>query len=206
MPTAKSAELPTRRAVSLRSRGPGSGVGDIFQLIYSTITGIDRVDEHEFLSGGGVNGSEGEGAATGTSTTDRIGSRLITFLIRIPAYNPTCPSTSAKITLPLSSPPRSRGTIRAECITPTAPVRGNDVGRQVVTTNRLLRPLPLTCGAPIHRNGRGHSRSQGAAARLLRPLTSSLHKGTTIQNLNQSEQMLAHILRTAQRCGGNIMS
>ena len=73
MPTAKRAELPTRRAVSRRSDGPGSGVGDIFQLIYSTITDTDRDDKHEFLSGDDDDESEEEGAATGTSTTDRIG-------------------------------------------------------------------------------------------------------------------------------------
>lgn len=67
MPTARRTELPTRRTVSLRSSVPGSGVGDVFQLIYSTIADVDRDDEHEFLTVDDGDG-EGEDAVTATQT------------------------------------------------------------------------------------------------------------------------------------------
>jgi len=67
MPTARRTELPTRRTVSLRSSVPGSSVGDVFQLIYSTIADVDRDDEHEFLTADDGDG-EGEDAVTATQT------------------------------------------------------------------------------------------------------------------------------------------
>jgi len=65
MPTARRTELPTRRTVNLRSSVPSSGVGNIFQLIYSTIADVDRDDEHEFLTADDDDNGEGEDAATG---------------------------------------------------------------------------------------------------------------------------------------------
>ena len=59
--------MPTRRTVRLRSSVPGSGVGDVFQLIYSTIADVDRDDEHEFLTVDDDD-SEREDAVTATQT------------------------------------------------------------------------------------------------------------------------------------------
>ena len=67
MPTARRTEPPTRRTISLRSGVPGSGVGDIFRLIYSTIANADRDDEHKFLAADDDD-DEGEDAMTGTQT------------------------------------------------------------------------------------------------------------------------------------------
>ena len=67
MPTARRTELPTRRTVNLRSSVPSSSVGDVFQLIYSTIANVDRDDEHEFLTADD-DGGEGADAVTETQT------------------------------------------------------------------------------------------------------------------------------------------
>lgn len=68
MPTARRTELPTRRTVSLRSSVLGSGVGNVFQLIYSTIADVDRDDEHESLTDNDDGDDEGEDAVVGTLT------------------------------------------------------------------------------------------------------------------------------------------
>ena len=71
MPTTRRTELPTRRTVSLRSGVPGSGIRDIFQLIYSTIADVDRDNEHEFFTDDNDGGGEGEDAVTGLRPSDR---------------------------------------------------------------------------------------------------------------------------------------
>ena len=68
MPTARRTELPTRRTVSLRSSVPCSSVGDVFQLIYSTIADVYRDDEREFLTGDDNCDDEGGGGGTATRT------------------------------------------------------------------------------------------------------------------------------------------
>ena len=110
MPTARRTELPTRRTVSLRSSVPSSGVGDIFQLIYSTIADVDRDDEHEFLTADDDDNGEGEGAATGNWNSDpptESWRQLSTFPIRTPANETSESSTSSEITPTPPPPPRT---------------------------------------------------------------------------------------------------
>lgn len=68
MPTARRTELPTRRTVSLRSSVPCSSVGDVFQLIYSTIADVYRDDEREFLTDDDNGHDEDGGEETATRT------------------------------------------------------------------------------------------------------------------------------------------
>lgn len=96
MPTARRTELPTRKTVSLRSGVPGSGVGGIFQLIYSTIANVDRDDEREFLTAEDDDG-EGKDSATRTRLTTEFPCQLIAFPIRTPAHETSDSSTSSEI-------------------------------------------------------------------------------------------------------------
>jgi len=198
MPTARRTELPTRKTVSLRSGVPGSGVGGVFQLIYSTSpTFTVTMSASSWTTN---DDGEGEGVVTTTQTRQqnpRVPTDRLPCLFRIPANETSESSTSSEIT-PTSPPlePTTTG-----CTTQRDPVWVSDVGHQGLTTTRLPLPPPLPCGVLLHHNGRRRSRNSRVTVRLLRPLTFSLHRGTTMQNHSRSWRMLAPTSRTVPRSG-----